>query len=90
MANENSISICLGDFSIVAEIYNHDETHPECVISLQDKNGCVFQDIALIRPHEDELKCSADKGAIDCLIWRDTGSEDYTDKFVIDVYDGEY
>ncbi len=87
---DNKIKIKLGDYNIVAEIYNYDSNHSELTVYLEDKEGCVFQDIALIRPHTEEACDSANEQMIDCLVWGESQNEDYTNKYVISKYDGDY
>lgn len=67
---------------IVAELCDYDGNHPEIVVCIQD-NGIAIQDICIVRPHEeDDIR----NGDIDCLVWGDEYSEDYTDKFIISQY----
>jgi hypothetical protein len=83
---ENRIVIQLNDGKeIVAELCDHDGNHPEIVVCVQE-NGIAVQDICIVRPHEeDDIKTSD----IDCLVWGDEYSEDYTDKFIIPQYKEE-
>ena len=67
---------------LVAELYNYDGNHPEITIFIQE-NGVAAQDICLVRPCEGASKAS---GTIECLVWGNEYSEDYTDKFVITQY----
>lgn len=84
---EHKIKIELEKYNIVAELYNYDDAHPEIAVFLEDKNECVFQDITLVRPHSEEPSGTIDEEMIDCLVWGDHKSEDYTKKFVIPKYD---
>ena len=91
----NKLSIKFGEYELVAEIYdmNGPEFPPELVVYLRDKNGVVFQDICLARPHyelnEKTQEFEIDNNFIDCLVWGESGYEDYTDKHVIAVFDEE-
>ena len=80
---ENKIVLQLNNGTeLVAELYNYDGNHPEITIFIQE-NGVAAQDICLVRPCEDASKAS---GTIECLVWGNEYSEDYTDKFVITQY----
>ena len=92
---EKKLVINLGDNKIVAEIYDKDgpEFPPEIIIYLCDKDDVIFQDICLVRPHyeydEGKDKTIIDNNRVDCIVWGESGYEDYTDKYVIAVYDEE-
>jgi hypothetical protein len=80
---KNRIAIKLNDGKeIVAELYNYDGNHPEIVVCIQE-NGMAIQDICLVRPHEEN---DVRNGDVDCFIWADEYSEDYTDNFIIPQY----
>lgn len=78
----------LGDLLVSAAVSNYDGKHPELSVCITDKDGIVIQDICLVRTHvvSDVLQNTVDT-KVDCLVWSDCDTEDYTDKFVIDVYD---
>lgn len=79
----NRVVIKLNDEKeIVAELYNYDDNHPEIVVGIQE-NGMYIQDICVVRPHEEDDR---NNGDIDCLVWGDECSEDYTHKFIIPQY----
>ena len=60
---------------------------PEVVICLADKvHEEVVQDIVIVRPAIREDNREAIAGKVDCFVWSDCGSEDYTDKFVVQLY----
>jgi hypothetical protein len=92
---ENKLEIPLGENKIVAEIYDMDcpEFPSEITIHLRDKNDIVIQDICLVRPHyvmsKEAAEVMIDNNIVQCIVWRDVQNEDYTDKFVIDVYEEE-
>jgi hypothetical protein len=71
---------------LVAQLYDYDGAHPEIIICIQEK-GITVQDICIIRPHEED--CERIGTDIDCLVWGDEFSEDYTDKFIIPQYEEE-
>lgn len=80
---ENKIVLQLNNGTeLVAELYNYDGDHHEITIFIQE-NGVAAQDICLVRPCEDVSKASE---TIECLVWGNEYSEDYTDKFVITQY----
>lgn len=68
---------------LVAQLCDYDGVHPEIVICIQEK-GIAVQDICIVRPHEED--CERRGTDIDCLVWGDEFSEDYTDKFIIPQY----
>lgn len=84
MKNRITIKLDSGT-ELVAELYNYDGNHPEIAIFIQE-GGIAAQDICLVRPSEDTSKAS---GTVECLVWSDECSEDYTDKFVITKYEKE-
>lgn len=92
---EKKLVIQLGENQIVAEIddRNTPEIPPEIVIYLQDKDGNIMQDVCLVRPHYEYNRKMEDfetsNDFVDCLVWGDSWNEDYTDKHVIGVYEGE-
>ena len=67
--------------NLVVEKYNG----VEFVVFLQNKdNQCVTQDIATIRQAREDEKPMP--GVVECLVWTDENTEDYTDKFLIAQY----
>lgn len=92
---EKKLVIQLGENKIVAEINdgNVPEIPPELCIYLCDKNGMIAQDICLVRPHyeynHENGETETDNDCVDCIVWGEAGSEDYTDKHVIAVYEEE-
>ena len=80
MENRITIKIANGK-EIVAELCNYDGEHPEIVICIQE-NGIAIQDICLVRQFETYSD-------VECLVWGDEYSEDYTHKFIIPQYDEE-
>ena len=67
---------------ICAEVYSYDGEHEELSVYIQDEDGNIIQDIALVRPSESEDK------KVEVLVWKDKDDEDYTDKFSVDVAPG--
>ena len=92
---EKTLVIQLGNYKIVAEIddANTPEIPPELCVYLEDNNGCVMQDICLVRPHyeynHNKFEVETNDDVIDCLVWGEAGDEDYTNKYMIDVYKEE-
>lgn len=90
---EKKLFIPLGDKKIVVEIddMNGPEFAPACCVYIVDKEDCIVQDICLVRPHEDINKQTAEfetnNEFVDCLVWSNPNDEDYTDKFVIGIYE---
>lgn len=85
---ENKIRINLDyNLELVADLYNHDGEHPEINVYIE-KDGMIYQDICLVRPHENEM-CEQETNLIDCIVWGDKDDEDYTHKFVIGIYEEE-
>ena len=83
---ENKIVLKLNNgVELVAVLDNYDGDHPEIEIFIRE-NGMATQDICFVRPSEDVSKSS---GTIECLVWGDECSEDYTDKFIIEKYSAE-
>lgn len=91
----NELAIQLGDYEIVAEIddRNGPAIPPELVVYLRYANGCITQDICLVRPHyefvERKRDCEIDNGFVDCMVWSDSDDSDYFEKRVIAVYEEE-
>ena len=89
------LTIPFGKYNIIAEIMdmNEPEIPPELCVYLADDEDYVVQDICLIRPHyeidRETYKFKRDDDRMDCLVWGESGNEDYTDKHVIMVYEGE-
>ena len=92
---EKKIVINLGENKIVAEAYPTgivDVPYELCVY-LCDKDDAMFQDICVVRPHYDynrkNMEWETDNNFVDCLVWSESGDEDYSDKHVIGVYEWE-
>jgi len=76
---ENRIVVKLPDGKeIVAEFCDYDGNHPEIAVCIQE-NGIAIQDVCIIRPYKDESD-------VECLVWANEYSEDYTHRFVIPQY----
>lgn len=92
---ENKLVINFGEYKIVAEVYdkNGPEIPPELVVYLCDKDNAVMQDICLVRPHYNYKpsigEFEINNNFVDCIVWGESGNEDYTDKHVIAVCDEE-
>lgn len=89
---ENKIEVAIGDKKIVAFVNDWQDGMPkEIYISLVDSNGLVVQDICMVREHyhynKNICEFEIDDSLIDCRVWADSDSEDYTDEFVIGVYE---
>lgn len=91
---ENKIEIPIGDKKLVVFINDWEDGLPkEIFVSIADKDHRVIQDICMVRGHyhyspkSEDFKI--DNGFVDCRVWADYESEDYTDEFVIGVYEKE-
>lgn len=70
---------------------NPDPSFKELFVTLEDKNGNLVQDIAVIG-QDYSISSSLDiiqKDQIRVLVYGDKDNEDYTDKFVIGLYNPE-
>jgi hypothetical protein len=89
---ENRIEIPIGNKKLVAFINDwKDDLPKEIFVSLFDSNGLVVQDICMVREHyhynKNQGAFEIDDSFIDCKVWADSDNEDYTDEFVIGVYE---
>lgn len=85
---KNKIEIPIGDKFIVVEAYKADPEIPtEITTYIRDKDGIILQDICLVREHYDVSSCEikTDNKSVDCIIWGDSGLEDFTDKIQINL-----
>ena len=59
----------------------------EFLVCLENKEtGFVDQDIVLIRKAIDETTHKAVPEAVECIVWADSSTEDYTNKFFINRF----
>ena len=73
------IKLDLGFASLVVEVYNSDYPVPEMIVCLENKKS--IQDIAIIRQ---AVNSDGEKQvAVECLVYSDMNSDDYTHKFKI-------
>lgn len=91
---ENRIEIPIGNKKLVVFVNDWKDDMPnEIFISVEDKNNRVIQDICMVREHyhfNPKDHCfEIDDSLIDCKVWADSDNEDYTDEFVIGVYEEE-
>lgn len=90
---EKKLIIQIGNKKIVAEIYDTcvPTIPPELCVYIQDEDGCISQDICLVRPHyeinQQTKEFETNNELIDCLIWSDCDYEDYTNKFMIGIHE---
>jgi len=61
---------------LVAELYNHAGIEKEISVHIENASGVCIQDICTVKAVEE----------IECLVWGDENSEDYTDEFYIPLY----
>ena len=77
-----TIVLDLGWTNLVVEKYEDNELS----IYLQDKaTSCITQDIAIVRQARNSDDEPAGE-AVECFVWDDKNSEDYTNKFTIEKY----
>ena len=91
---ENKLEINIGDKKIVALINDwNDELPKELCVCLCTQDDAIIQDICMVREHysydNKKFEFKIDSNFIDCKVWGDSDNEDYTDDFVIGVYDEE-
>lgn len=92
---ENKIEVPIGNNKIVVFINDwHDDMPKEIFVSLVDKDDGIIQDICMVREHYHYNKnkgvFEVNNSFIDCKVWADSDNEDYTDEFVIGVYEEDY
>lgn len=91
---EKKLIIPFGEYKIVAEINDSGPDFPnELCVYIRDNKGVILQDICLVRPHYEidhqSMQVKRDEDLVDCLVWGESDCEDYTDKYIIDVYEEE-
>jgi hypothetical protein len=89
---ENKIEVAIGHKKLIAYINDWQDGMPkEIFISIADDNDVVIQDICMVREHyhynKNEGEFEIDDTLIDCKVWADSDSEDYTDEFCIGIYE---
>lgn len=87
---ENKIRIDLG-FAVLVVEKNPDPSYKEFFVTLEDKNSDWLQDIAVIGQNY-SISSSLDivpKDEVRVLVYGDKNNEDYTDEFVIGLYNPE-
>ena len=91
---EKQIEINIGENKLVAFVNDWEDGLPkEIFISIVDKDDRCIQDICMVREHFHYNKrigdFEVDSDLIDCRVWADSNNEDYTNEFVIGVYEEE-
>lgn len=92
---EKRLIIPFGKCKIIAEIndMNKPEFPPELYVYLCNNKSSILQDICLVRPHYEidyqNAQAKRDDDLVDCLVWGESDCENYTDKYVINVYKEE-
>lgn len=74
-------------YNIVAEVSSYDNNHTELAVYIETKDGSALQDIALVRPHTIITTGEVKEDSVDCLVWTDSGDEDYSEINEINVRD---
>jgi hypothetical protein len=88
---ENKLVLEFGNNKLVVEIDSSylPEIPPEIFVTICDKDENIMQNLVIVRPHyefdKEKDKSVIDNNRVDCIVWADFGSEDYTSKFVVDV-----
>lgn len=89
----DKLKLDVGFGVLVAEIYKNtaagDRDQQEISITLEDHDGNMIQDIALISQAVDPQTWEAIPDAVRCLVWADHLDENYTHEHVIEKYTGE-
>ena len=88
---KNELKIPLANGKELVAIISTDPHYPELAIVVMEDDMFV-QDICIVRPHQNWLKekdAFREQIDIDCLVFSDELSEDYTHKFVITQYEEE-
>lgn len=87
VGNPNKIEIDLGYAKLVAE-KNSDPNFKEVFVGLDDNNGGVIQDLAVIGGayHFEDLNVVHDKG-VSVKVYSDKDNEDYTHEFSVGIYE---
>ena len=89
---EKNLVIPFEEYEIVAEINNSEPEIPsELTVYIRNKDGVITQDICLVRQHYEYNRKNEnfeiDSNHVECLVWGDPNSEDYTKKYVIGIYE---
>ena len=89
---KNEIEVKIGNKKLVAFVNDWQDGMPkEIFISVVDEDGRCVQDICMVREHYHYNKhiedFEIDSSLVDCRVWADSDSEDYTDEFCIGVYE---
>ena len=88
---EKKLVIEFGNNKIVAEIDDNNlpEIPPELRVWVEDNNGNFIQDICLVREHysynRNDYTFDWNCESIDCLVWGNPNTEDFSDDFTIGV-----
>lgn len=88
--NTRKIEIPFGDGKIIAEVNDMGlpEIPAEIAVYVVDKDGIFVQDLCLVGEHYEHNSNDGvferDTNHIDCFIWNNANSEDYTNRFVIE------
>lgn len=91
---KNSIEIPIGDKKLVVFVNDWSDSAPkEIIVSLDDESGMHVQDICMVREchyyNEKSGVWETNSKFVDCIVWGNSDTCDYTDKFCIGVYEEE-
>ena len=88
---ENKLVITFGNYKIVAEIDDNNlpEIPPELRVWIEDKDDNFVQDVCLVREHYsvnfEDYTFNWDCKSVDCLVWGNPNTEDFSDDFTIGI-----
>ena len=80
-------------FVLVASIQETMPNHEEIDIVIEDRNGCVVQDIVRVNPLVERIcddKTIHNEDCVTVYLYEDEFDEDYTQKKVIRIYKEDY
>lgn len=88
----NKIAIPLDNgYNLIVEQNSSSEFKKELFVGIETEYGSYHQDLAIVRPtytfENDNVKFDSDRFEI--LVFGDVKRVDYTDKFVVPLYEGD-
>jgi hypothetical protein len=86
------IAVDLGFTKLVAELNDHGDGYKEVCVGLEDKDGCWFQDMAVIGNDvelDDDIQPHQKDGHLIIRVYADKDDEDYTNKYIVGLHEEE-